>query len=131
MSNIQRTVLLVDDDEDFRMQIGTRLRSDGYRVIEAESEADGEARVAEGGFDVAVVDLMMEHMDSGFVLCHHIKKSDPAKPVLLVTGVAGETGMDFDAATAEERRWVKADAMLPKPVRYEQLRGEIERVLAA
>jgi CheY-like chemotaxis protein len=125
-----KTVLLVDDDEDFRVQIGTRLRNDGYRVVEAPGEAAGEEAAEGGAFDVLVADLMMEHMDSGFVLCHHVKKRFPDKPVLLVTGVAGETGMDFDAATAEERRWVKADAMLAKPVRYEQLRAEIERLLA-
>ena len=50
------------------------------------------------------------------------------RPVLLVTGVTGETGLEFDAATAEERRWVPADAVLPKPIRYEQLKAEIDRL---
>ena len=40
----------------------------------------------------------------------------------------------FIAALAEygipaERAWIKADAMLSKPVRFEQLRRELERLL--
>ena len=71
--------------------------------------------------DLAIVDLMMEYKDSGFALCYHIKKKDPSIPVILVTAVTSETGLEFDAATEEERSWVKADAMLAKPLRFEQL----------
>ena len=51
-------------------------------------------------------------------------------PVILVTAVASETGLDFDAATAEERGWIKADAVLDKPVRFEQLAAR-DRAAAA
>jgi hypothetical protein len=50
--------------------------------------------------------------------------------VILVTGVAAETGIPFSAATREERIWIKADALLPKPIRFEQLQPEVERLLA-
>jgi len=129
-SGRRRTVLLVDDDEDFLAQIGARLRADGFGVVEAVGQAAAEALLARGDpFDLAVVDLMMEAVDSGFIVCHHIKRLRPRVPVLLVTGVAAETGMEFDARTPEERAWVKADAMLPKPIRYDQLKVEIERLL--
>ncbi|HQA00466.1 MAG TPA: response regulator, partial [Phycisphaerae bacterium] len=79
--------------------------------------------------DLAVLDVMMEKMDGGFVLSHRIKKNDPSIPVILITSVSSETGIDFDTATAEERSWVKADALLSKPVRFEQLTREIDRLL--
>jgi len=75
------------------------------------------------------VDLMMEEVDAGFTLCYHIKKNHPNVPVVLVTGVASETGIAFGSETREERSWVKADALLNKPIRFEQLRKEIERLL--
>jgi len=125
----QRTVLLVDDDEDFLAQTAARLRADGFRVIEAPGQAAAEAVVAREAFDLAVVDLMMENMDSGFVVCHQIKRRRPGTPVILCTGVAAEAGMEFDARTAEERAWVNADVMLPKPIRHDQLRVEIARLL--
>ena len=123
------TVLVVDDDEDFRFQQKTSLESAGYGVITASGQKEAEELLSESRPDVALVDLMMEHMDGGFALCYHIKKLDPSIPVILVTGVASETGLAFDAATDEERSWVKADAMLAKPVRIEQLKQEIERLL--
>ena len=47
----------------------------------------------------------------------------------MVTGVASETGIAFAATTAEERRWIKADARVDKPIRFEQLLREIRRLL--
>jgi len=121
----------VDDDPDFLEQTAVRLQSDGFEVVTADSQAQGEAVLAGGTrFDLAILDLMMEHPDSGFVLGHRVRKTRPGTPILLVTGVTGETGLEFDAATVEERRWVPADAVLPKPVRYEQLKSEVDRLLA-
>lgn len=125
-----KTVLIVDDDVDFLQQQKLRLQAAGYQVLSAEGQKEAEELLAQRRPDVAVVDLMMEHVDGGFALCYRIKKLDPKIPVILVTAVASETGLDFDAATDEERSWVRADALLAKPVRFEQLTKEIERLLA-
>ena len=68
---------------------------------------------------------------TAWYLCHRIRKKDPSIPVILVTSVNSETGMEFNAATDQERSWIKADALLAKPVRFEQLRREIDRLLKA
>ena len=73
---------------------------------------------------------MMEHMDDGFVLCHKLKQHNRSLPVILVTAVASETGMPFEMATREERTWIKADALLAKPIRFEQLKPQVERLMA-
>ena len=80
--------------------------------------------------DLAVIDVMMESPDAGFTLCHHIRKLDPAIPVILVTSVNSETGLDFTLSTDEQRSWIKADALLSKPIRFEQLQREIDRVFS-
>ncbi len=122
-------ILAVDDDTDYLAQLRVQLEAAGYAVSTAESVRSAEEALTREKPDLAIVDLMMERADGGFSLCHRIKKMDPRIPVLLVTAVASETGMDFDAATAEERSWVKADAVLAKPIRFEQLRREIRRLL--
>lgn len=122
-------ILLVDDDPDYLAQMQAQLEARGYEVAAADGSRAAEALLAEGRPDLAIVDLMMEHTDGGFSLCYRIKKLDPNIPVLLVTAVASETGLEFDAATNEERSWVKADAVLAKPVRFEQLEREIRRLL--
>ena len=127
--NDRKTVLLVDDDSDFLLQQKAMLEQAGFTVLQAESEAAAEALLNEHRPDLAVLDVMMEKMDAGFVLSHRIKKSDPSIPVILITSVSSETGLDFDTATDEERSWIKADALLAKPVRFEQLTREINRLL--
>lgn len=125
----KKTVLVVDDDIDYLNQIRLQLEAAGFEVLTAEGQKAAEDILRRRKPDLAVVDLMMEHQDSGFVLCYHLKKKDPALPVILVTAVTSETGLEFDATTEEERSWIKADRVLAKPIRYEQLFAEIERLI--
>jgi CheY-like chemotaxis protein len=129
MEQTQKTVMLVDDDRDYLNLMQMQLEAAGYKVATAESEAEGEELLRSLRPDVAVVDLMMENMDGGFVLCHRIKKLDPKIPVIMVTAVSSETGIEFDAASDKNHTWFKADALLTKPARFEQLKREIERLL--
>lgn len=128
-ANTTYTVLVVDDDPDFLAQQQMLLESAGHTVLTAEGESKAEALLNETRPDIALVDLMMEHQDGGFALCYHIKSKYPDLPVILITAVTSETGLEFDASTDEERSWVKADAMLTKPVRLEQLQREMTRLL--
>lgn len=121
-------VLVVDDSEDFRDQTAWRLEAAGHRVTTASGLKAALEFLAGSRPDIAVVDLMMEHPDSGFTLCHRLKALAPPVPVILVTSVARETGFEFDAQTRDERSWVKADAILDKPVLPEQLEREIRRL---
>jgi DNA-binding response OmpR family regulator len=124
-----KTILVVDDDFDFAQQQKLQLENAGFNVLLADSQRRAEEMLSQMRPDLAVVDLMMEYKDSGFALCYHIKKKDPSIPVILVTAVTSETGLEFDAATEEERSWVKADAMLAKPLRFEQLLAELRQLL--
>jgi CheY-like chemotaxis protein len=124
-------ILLVDDDEDFLFQQRVQLQDAGFEVVTAQGQSQAETLLKECRPDIAVVDVMMENPDAGFVLCHHMRKKTPPIPTILVTSVNSETGMDFDMATEEDRQWIKADALLAKPIRFEQLHGEIDRLLAA
>lgn len=126
-----KSVLLVDDDIDYLAAMRVQLESAGFRVTSAESVEEATETLEGLHPDLAIVDLMLENTDGGFALCHHIKKAKPGVPVIMVSAVKHETGMDFDATTSEERSWIKADAWLAKPVRFEQLTREIDRVLGS
>lgn len=123
------TILVVDDDADFLEQMQVQLTRAGFKVLTAGGQREARAILGSHEVDAAVVDLMLENADGGFSLCHYIKGRTPPMPVILVTGVTHETGLEFDAATTEERSWVKADVFLAKPVRVEQLVREIHRLL--
>ena len=124
-----KTVLVVDDDPDFLLQHQTLLEHSGFTVITADNPEDARAVLEDGRPDLAVVDLMMDTADAGFTLCHHLKQKYADLPVIMVTSVNSETGLDFDTITGQQRAWIKADAFLAKPIRYEQLTQQIERLL--
>ena len=127
----QKNILVVDDDIDMLEQVALILKSEGYRVIKAQGQKEGEEALLTTIPDLAVLDLMMENMDSGFVLCHHVKRLFPETPVILLTAVKAATGLDFHPQSNEAASWVKADVVMDKPVRPEQLRQEVRRLLKA
>ena len=125
---MSKHILLVDDDQDYLLTTRTLLTNAGYEVTTAESVAEAYEKLEQSRPDAAIIDLMMEETDGGFSLCHRIKRLDASIPVIMVTAVAGETGLNFGIA-AGDRSWIKADALLAKPVRFEQLTGELSRLL--
>jgi CheY-like chemotaxis protein len=122
-------IFIVDDDEDVLDQLTMILESDGYEVHSATSQAAGEEMLLSIRPQLAIMDVMMEQMDSGFVLCHYLKKIYPDVPVVLLTAVTAATGLSFSSTSAEARKWTKADEILDKPVRSEQVRNVVEKLL--
>jgi CheY-like chemotaxis protein len=129
--NKKTSILVVDDDADILYQLSAVLTDAGYHVISAEGEAQAEERLIDARPDLAIVDVMMEQQDSGFMLCHQIKKLYPGTPVIVLTSVSSVTGFKFPLEAGGDKPWVKADSFLDKPVRGELLRNEVQRLLAA
>jgi DNA-binding response OmpR family regulator len=126
---MNKTILLVDDDVDALEQLSLVLSAAGYNVRTAYGQSEAEELLLSVRPDLAILDLMMEHMDSGLVLCRNLKKLYPQTPVIMLTAVAGATGMTLDAPTKEARSWLMADTILDKPARPEQIIAEIKRLL--
>jgi CheY-like chemotaxis protein len=122
-------ILVVDDDPDITDQLSVLLKGEGYEVVAAGGQEEGEQALLTVRPDLAIVDLMMEEKDSGFILCHEIKKLYPEAPVILLTSVRAATGLSFATTSAEQQSWVKADRLLDKPIRPEQIKNEVRRLL--
>ena len=122
-------ILIVDDDIDILGQLSAVLTEAGYEVVSADGEVQAEERLLDAKPDLAIVDVMMEHQDSGFMLSHKIKKLYPGTPVIVLTSVSSVTGFKFPLEAGGERPWIKADSFLNKPVRPEPLRHEVKRLL--
>jgi CheY-like chemotaxis protein len=126
-----KTILVVDDDTDILEQQKLILGQAGFRVVVCESRKEAEEYISGERPDISIVDLMMETSDAGFVLCHHLKKKYPDAPLIVFTSASAETGIEFDAVTKDERSWIKADVLLHKPARPEQILREVGRLLHA
>ncbi|MEG8947360.1 response regulator [Rosettibacter firmus] len=123
-----KKILIVDDDIDLLEQNKILLESKGFTVITAENSTEGWKKFQDEKPDAAIVDLIMEESDSGFVLCYKIKKTEHGKniPVFILTSATYTTGFKFSASTPEEKEWIKCDGILNKPVVIEELLAKIE-----
>lgn len=126
---IKKKILIVDDDEDVIEQLSIILNGAGYEVHSGSSQAEGEELLLSIRPDLAIFDLMMEEMDSGFVLSHYLRKVHPQVPVILLTAVTAATGLSFAKTTAQAQSWSKVDEVIDKPVRPEQIRAIVARLL--
>lgn len=133
MLSVEKKILLVDDDIDLLDQNKLLLEAKGYKVVTAETSKEGWELFKSEKPDIAVLDLIMEEHDSGFILSYKIKKDEHGKtiPVFVLTSATYVTGFKFGASTAEEREWIKCDAILNKPIVVDDLINKIEMFYAA
>ena len=123
------TILIVDDDQDYLFQLQAKVQQFGFKTITAESQKEAEVLLEKTKPDLAILDLMMENEDSGFILCYKMKKKYPDVPIIIATGVTAETGISFDINDENNRKWIKADRFLDKGIRSEKLKEEIDNLL--
>lgn len=124
----KKLVLIVDDDPDYLFQTKHQVESFGFDVVTAENVKDAISALTQKP-DLAILDLMMETQDAGFVLAYKIKKRYPDVPVIIATSVTAETGLNFHLETEEDKNWIKADLYLEKGIRSDQLHREINKLL--
>jgi DNA-binding response OmpR family regulator len=123
-----KKILLVDDDIDLLEQNKLLIESKGFEVVTAESGEAGFELFKKELPDAAIVDLIMEQHDAGFVLCHKIKRTDRGKqiPVFILTSATYDTGFKFGASTEEEKEWIKCDGILNKPVVMDEMLSKLD-----
>jgi two-component system alkaline phosphatase synthesis response regulator PhoP len=128
MINQKKKILLIDDDPDLLEGYKILLESKGYEVVAAEDSIKGFKIFQQSKPDAAVIDLIMEEHDSGFILCHKIKEDSHGKniPVLLLTSATYITGFKFGSSTPEEKEWIKCDEILNKPILIDDLIMKLE-----
>ena len=129
MSEKKKTVLVADDDPDQIFLLRHHLKKWDFEVVTVESREEAERYLESYCPDLAILDLMMEEEDSGFILSYKIKKCRPEVPVIISTAVAAERGISFDLNSPDNRSWIKADHYLEKGFRMDQLKLLIEKFL--
>src|SRR5687767_4842117 len=117
------TLVVADDDRITREMLSTMLRAHGYVV---ESVPDGQAaieRVARGGVDLVLLDILMPRL-SGLEACRLLKgmTSDNFLPVVLVT-------VKTDTASRVEGLRIGADDYVCKPFDERELIARVEAML--
>jgi CheY-like chemotaxis protein len=118
-------ILLVDNDVDFIDLNKAVLENNGFEIAVAYAGREVMDKVKFEQPDLIVLDLMMEKHDTGFGVAKALK-ADPVYrniPILMLTAVLDETGMDFDQEL--DGYWMKTDEYANKPLTPEELINKI------
>ncbi len=129
MKDKNKLILIADDDVDYLFQMEHYIKSFGFDVKVAHSQKEAELIIENTEPVLAIFDLMMERDDSGFILCHKMRRKHPEVPIILATAVASETGISFGVSSNADKQWIKADLYLEKGIRKDQLHKEINKLL--
>ena len=116
-------LLLIDDDARLAAMVGEYLRNAGFDVEAAGSLAAGRERLAAGGFDALVLDLMLPDGD-GLDLCRELRADARHRhlPLLMLTA----RGEPMDRIVGLE---LGADDYLPKPFEPRELLARVKALL--
>lgn len=84
MMQQKATILLVEDDQALGYLLKEYLGMKSFEVTWAKNGAEALEHLAEGGYDLAILDVMMPEMD-GFTLAGHMKERFPGLPFIFLT----------------------------------------------
>ncbi len=126
---MEKLILLVDDDPDFLEQNRGVLAACGFRVSCFSDPQEALAAAGRERPDLAISDLMMKALDSGFSLARELKARYPGLPVILVTAASSQRGFNFSPRGPEDLAAMKAEAFFDKPVSPAALIAKVRELL--
>ncbi len=115
------TVLIAEDDPEIRTALERILTYEGYRTVAVGDGPAALAAVAEHEPDVAVLDVMMPHVD-GLAVCRKLRSDGIRTPILMLTA-RHETSDKVAGLDAG------ADDYLAKPFEMEELLARLRALI--
>jgi len=114
-------IMIVDDDPNIRELVCALLKNGGFEACEAKDGRDALQKITEDNPDLAIIDLMMPHMD-GYELCRKLRQYYENLPVLMLTAQAElpSKAKGFNAG---------ADDYLTKPFEGDELLMRVRALL--
>ena len=118
------TVLIIDDDRDYRQFMADLLKQRGWQVLEAESGEAGIAKANEHKPAVVISDLLMAS-GNGFQVCRALRSNDDLRHTKIVVVSGRQFEKDRQAAFK-----AGADEYVTKPVDADRLVLLLSRIAA-
>lgn len=125
MGDVQRRILLVDDEPAVLKMVGKRLQVAGFKVIVSMDGKDALLKVQDESPDLIILDWMLPQL-SGLDVCKKLKHDERYRQVPIIL---------FTAKDSEEDYWrgmgCGADAYLTKPFKARELEQLVTRMVKA
>lgn len=120
----KKTLLVADDDEDFRELLYLFLRKQGYKVSQAKDGQEALDKALASPPDLLLLDLMMPKLDGFQVASELTAKMGTNAPKILI--ITGRNLVEEDVALL----LAGAAGALHKPIKLDVLAKTIEDILA-
>ncbi|MGZ8452254.1 MAG: sigma-54-dependent transcriptional regulator [Candidatus Binatia bacterium] len=114
-------VLIVEDHDRLRDQLGKFYEQEGFRVTTASSGEEGVEKLAQEKFSIVVSDVQMPGLD-GFQLARHVREKYPETDVILITAFG-------NVKQAVEAMKLGASDYITKPFQPEAIRLVSEKLI--
>ena len=115
-----KTILVVDDDAKIRLLLRRCLESDGYRVVEAETEVEVVQQLASDTIDLITLDLQLG-AENGLHIAAKVRETSNV-PIVMVTG----KGDVIDKVVGLE---IGADDYIAKPFHLREVQARIRSAI--
>lgn len=83
-SEIERSILLVEDDPALALGLSDTLRFEGYRVVHTSKGEEAIELARSEDINCVILDLMLPDIN-GYQVCETIRANDPVLPILMLT----------------------------------------------
>jgi len=126
-------VLLIDDDQDFRVSVRSLLETRGYEVLEADSGHEGLRQVLEHKPDVILLDVMMETSVEGYGVTHALRYGEEYAehrhiPIFLISSI--EESPDERFPMSAEVEMIRPDGYFTKPLDIPRFLEVLEKAVS-
>ncbi len=121
MVQVDRKVLIVDDDESVRNMLSIVLKRENYSVLTADSGKRAVELLKKNKINLVISDIKMPEMD-GIELLNIIKEKKEKIPVIMITGHAS-------TVDAIEAMKIGAEQYITKPFNIDELKVIIEKAI--
>ena len=114
-------IIIIEDSAYTRTKMRTVLEAEGHEIVEASNGTQGLQIVFTRNPDCVILDLIMPEID-GIKLLKAIRDKDSKIPVLVVTA-------DIQESVRQQCMDMGATAFLSKPVKEEELRSTVRKII--
>jgi len=118
------SILIVDDEEDIRINLTAALSAEGYDVHCADGGVAAEEILRTGQPDLVMLDIMMPGLD-GYELCRRIKEEGSKSPAVVFASALRKTRNKVEGLD------LGADDYITKPFNMAELKAKLRALFRA
>ncbi len=118
------TILVIEDDENYRSVLLRALESEGYKVYVAAGGIEAKNILKKIKPDIVITDIIMEHVD-GIEVIMYVKNQYPGTKIIAISGGGrGDAGSYLDSA-----KGLGADCTISKPFSLDEMISSVKSLI--